>query len=1022
VTSRTRLLMCLLYGGLWLASPGLALAGPNEGGTLILHANPSLAFTIDIQDYCGLAALDSCSAAVTSVPWDLEKRVVFHVLAAFPPGSQPRLRGLAFGIDFDSTKFILAGHKTCADFEIPNGGWPGPGSGTGQSWTTATQTGLLTECYWFVGYNYSATYAADSTTFSLIPHPLQGGVFVDDAEPAAVDTIAGYGRLGFGMAGTVPCPNGVGDVVWIESSQVVGGTTADGSSDDPGVPDVPEDDLVGSRLSPMLSLWIDPSAIAFDSTRIGAMPLNELPNLAPSIRGALETCGARNISKMFYGFEPGDTVRVTPQGRQVRVPDLSGYFKVEFPDVIGAQTCASLLRNQANVSRISVLSEPLVASVPTDPYFSTFPVGDPMCGSQADCSRNPEWAIIQPAGPGRAQTGPACAPPVPAIDINVPDDWPIYWTNGFYGPAIIGSIDTGIVETDPGPHPDLHVVPIDDPTLRQLLVTHLSVDWCATHGTKMGGVAAAAANGLGVVGACSDCYLLDIESANCDLPPCLAHDDNACGGLVSDWFKKVPIAANAYSAQDMPVINIEAGDFPDQLPGLEQVQALWRAYISGYVLTAPHGNYPETRPKSVFPAALPFVLGVGGLTHDGRFWGPNTTCLLTADQTTPGPNIDLCAPASPGYVTTNPTDGPGVGDRYYWTRGMCSGATALVAGIVGQFNVLYHFADWESKNGQRDLPVVWPTPDDLVGVLQSTVIPWDPSPLSYPDNTCSTCSPRDFGPGRVNFAAAEDLFRLLYLDQGSFYFQEQRSVGWYDTGVRIDSTTFTLGVLGTYREYTVTKNTVYIPRNNLGLAPDRIGWINRSLGTISNETPTSLMSFGMSTDAARTLSILAARGNPPVTDGFMAPIDSTTGLTTVIGHNFSQVTVDGQGVEHVDYFVERADFKIVYTVVYQNDPASVEDGQQRASGAVASLLEVPNPSSCGGRVSYSLARAGHVCLRLMDAQGREAMRIVDARQTAGRHDVRMTSTDATVFPASGIYWVVLEVDGTRSTRKVVILK
>jgi hypothetical protein len=193
----------------FLLVPSLALAGPNAGGTLILHANPSIVFTSDTQNYCGLSALDSCSTAVTSVEWDPGKHVVFHAIAAFPSGSSPRLKGLSFGIDYDPTKFVMAARGTCADFEISDGGWPAPGTGTAQSWTTGTRTGLLTECYWFVGYAYSEQEGEDSTSVALIPHPMQHGIFVDDAFPAEVDTIAGYGRLGFGRPGYIPCSNPV---------------------------------------------------------------------------------------------------------------------------------------------------------------------------------------------------------------------------------------------------------------------------------------------------------------------------------------------------------------------------------------------------------------------------------------------------------------------------------------------------------------------------------------------------------------------------------------------------------------------------------------------------------------------------------------------------------------------------------------------------------------------------------------------------------------------------------------------
>jgi hypothetical protein len=59
MTTRSRSLTRLLSVELLLFIPGLALAGPNEGGTLILHANPSLVFTSTIQNYCGMSALDS---------------------------------------------------------------------------------------------------------------------------------------------------------------------------------------------------------------------------------------------------------------------------------------------------------------------------------------------------------------------------------------------------------------------------------------------------------------------------------------------------------------------------------------------------------------------------------------------------------------------------------------------------------------------------------------------------------------------------------------------------------------------------------------------------------------------------------------------------------------------------------------------------------------------------------------------------------------------------------------------------
>jgi hypothetical protein len=203
-TMGRRLRTGLLAIGLLLLFPGRSLAGRNEGGTLILHASPSLAYTSDMQSYCRQVSLSACSLAVTSVGWDPGRIVVLHALAAFPPQSPPWLKGLLFGIAYDPARFHLQAQGTCADFEVKGAGWPAPGTGTELGWNT-TQTDKLKEVYWFAGYVYSKT-VPDTASFALVPHPRQGGVFVDSEEPAALDTIVAYGRLGFARPGYAPCP------------------------------------------------------------------------------------------------------------------------------------------------------------------------------------------------------------------------------------------------------------------------------------------------------------------------------------------------------------------------------------------------------------------------------------------------------------------------------------------------------------------------------------------------------------------------------------------------------------------------------------------------------------------------------------------------------------------------------------------------------------------------------------------------------------------------------------------------
>ena len=193
---------CLLLTLLLAAS--IARAGSNAGGTLILHANRSIAYTSDSKAYAGRSDLAACSLAVVTAPANPSIPTLFYAMAAFPPASSPRLMGITFGIRYDYTRFALLGEGPCGDVEIHGRGWPKTGTGTSVAWKKP-RTSSLTEVYWFAGYTYTLN---DTTQFAVTPHPEQGpeGDFGDDALPSRLDPIAGYGKLGFGMPGYLPCP------------------------------------------------------------------------------------------------------------------------------------------------------------------------------------------------------------------------------------------------------------------------------------------------------------------------------------------------------------------------------------------------------------------------------------------------------------------------------------------------------------------------------------------------------------------------------------------------------------------------------------------------------------------------------------------------------------------------------------------------------------------------------------------------------------------------------------------------
>jgi hypothetical protein len=179
-----------------------AFAGPNEGGVLILHCNPTLQFTAD-ANFDGYAELYDAKDAVTQVPGD-GQGVVYFVLAAFDDFAMPRLKGISFGIELSSPTVepIRWGTSAEVNLIIPTKFWPSSGSGISIDWE-APFVRRVNEIFWFCGYAYAGQ------TVKLVKHPVDGGRMADDSFPREITEIAGYGMLGFGVKGFNPLVNEV---------------------------------------------------------------------------------------------------------------------------------------------------------------------------------------------------------------------------------------------------------------------------------------------------------------------------------------------------------------------------------------------------------------------------------------------------------------------------------------------------------------------------------------------------------------------------------------------------------------------------------------------------------------------------------------------------------------------------------------------------------------------------------------------------------------------------------------------
>lgn len=178
-----------------------ALAGPNAGGTILVHYAP---VPVPPEPTFVEGGLTVCEEAVTMAP--AIDQVLWFAYAAFPTNASPRVKVVSFGCDYDPAMVGILWSVTRPGaieiFYAPDPlQWPQPGTGVAVAFDQ-TLTETVNEIYVFAGYGYEGQF------FGLVSHPDPnlGGSFADDNVPSEVDMIAGYGSLGFGVPGVPACP------------------------------------------------------------------------------------------------------------------------------------------------------------------------------------------------------------------------------------------------------------------------------------------------------------------------------------------------------------------------------------------------------------------------------------------------------------------------------------------------------------------------------------------------------------------------------------------------------------------------------------------------------------------------------------------------------------------------------------------------------------------------------------------------------------------------------------------------
>jgi hypothetical protein len=209
----------LLLGVLCCCAAADAVAGPNAGGVLWVH-NTGKAFTaapvFDPDPTVCPTGINTLMPLWDGVTPAVPVSMYWKVYAAFPAGSSPRLKSVGWGAQFPEaatspTSYVsvtngdrVPPETSATVFFIGGNGFPTVSGGTiGQSFPPGARTTLVTPLFVFWGWGYGHT--PDYPTWCTVAKTGDDN-FGDDNIPANTDQIAGYGCLGFGRPGTVPCP------------------------------------------------------------------------------------------------------------------------------------------------------------------------------------------------------------------------------------------------------------------------------------------------------------------------------------------------------------------------------------------------------------------------------------------------------------------------------------------------------------------------------------------------------------------------------------------------------------------------------------------------------------------------------------------------------------------------------------------------------------------------------------------------------------------------------------------------
>lgn len=129
---------------------------------------------------------------------------------------------------------------------------------------------------------------------------------------------------------------------------------------------------------------------------------------------------------------------------------------------------------------------------------------------------------------------------------------------------------------------------------------------------------------------------------------------------------------------------------------------------------------------------------------------------------------------------------------------------------------------------------------------------------------------------------------------------------------------------------------------------------------------------------------------------------------------------NGDGVDDFAFSMYDADTRgLIYIYSGTGTPNDVQEGDDPLLPTGIELHQnYPNPFNAETQITFSLPRKSSVTLTVIDLLGRQVATLLDGARKAGTHTATWDATNA----SSGVYFYLLEADGVKLSRKMLLLK